>query len=126
MDTTRSYTVDNLNIPGSLNDIAWQKWSDALRPSTEDTLDWMDTEWRQRFHGDEVAALDFYAIEDVDKAEAELWRLNRADAIRGVSVRVGTRDEERPDQREYNARQFWRAVEAAQAEAAVKRALEVA
>lgn len=58
---------------------AQSAWQEACRPSVEDVLTHIDTEWRERFCGDVDVAVDFYC-DDVegkatfDIAERELWQ----------------------------------------------------
>ena len=102
IDIPFRYTVDNDHVPGSANSKAWRAWAETLRPTTEAVLDHLDPDWRSRFQGDELTAYEFYPLEVTDNAEEELWRLNRIDALQ--------------------ARDFWRAVNAALTEAAFKKA----
>ena len=85
-DTIRSiarcFTVENIYLPTSRADQAWRILADRCRPTATEILDWLDTEWFVRFHGDTEAAFDFYAEADVERAEAEVWKLNKSAFIR--------------------------------------------
>ena len=85
-DTIRSiarcFTVENHYIPTSRHDQAYRIIADRCRPSATEILDWLAPSWFVRFKGDTSAAFDYYPIADVERAEEEVWKLNKSAFIK--------------------------------------------